>query len=167
MNFFEDVCEYFSFMIYNLKEDMNIDKYNEYMLSFEDDKNFALNYQAKNISQYLYIKAKWKCENIYYYIYKNNTEPELLDNITQKCILPQSFKLTFEENNNYYIKISIKNNGNKMVRMIFYYLNNTKDIIEIKDSLTDIKYGYTVFKGYNIYGPTYKIFFYKYRKYIN
>ena len=159
MNFFEDVCEYFSFMMYNLKEGMDIGNYNDYMLSFEGDKNFTLNYPDKNFSQYLYIKAKGRCEYINYCIYKDNTEQELIDNKTIKCALPQSLNFDLEENNKYYIKISIKNKGYNIVRMVFYYLNNTKDIIEIKDSLTDIKYGYTAFKGINIYGPTYKYFF--------
>jgi len=46
-----------------------------------------------------------------------------------------------------------------MIRFVIYFLDNMKNIIPIKDHLTDIKYGDTSFNGVNIYGPVYFYFF--------
>ena len=157
MNSYRDEYKYLSFMMYNIKEYLDIGKYNEYILLFEESKNIILNYNAKNINQYLYIESKGNCEFISYYIYKNNTRPELIEEINNRCILIQKFITLFNESDNYYINMTI--NTNKIVRIVLYYLNNNKYIIPVKDVLTDINYGYLSLHGVNIEVPDYKFFF--------
>ena len=43
MNIYKDEYKYLSFMMYNIKEYMDIGKYNDYILSFEGDKNITFN----------------------------------------------------------------------------------------------------------------------------
>ena len=45
-------------MMYNLKEYMDIEKYNDYIIAFEGDRDIVSNYPDKNITQFFYIKAK-------------------------------------------------------------------------------------------------------------
>ena len=52
------------------------------MLAFKKGRNFTLNYPAKNITKYLYIDTKGICVNITFDVYNNNSEPELVNNIT-------------------------------------------------------------------------------------
>ena len=158
MNSYEDKYKYLCFMMYNLKEYIDIGKYNEYILAFQGDKNIIFNYPAKNITQYLYLTIKGKCEYINYEIYENNTKQELVYNITEKCGEPSSFNELFKENNNYYINISLINDNNNIIRIVLYFLDNDKDIIPIKDHLTDIQYGDTSFRT-NYYGSIDKYFF--------
>ena len=157
MNSYRDEYKYLSFMMYNIKEYLNIGKYDEYIFAFEANKNIILNYPAKNISQYLNIESRGICEFISYYIYKNNTKPELVKEINKTCFFSDSFGILFNESNNYYINITI--NTIQIVRMVLYYLDNNKHIIQVKDILTDLDYGYISFRGGNIYGPEYKYFF--------
>ena len=158
MNSYEDIYKYLSFMMYNLKDFLDLGKYNEYILALEGNKNIILNYPAKNITQYLYIETKSRCENITYFIYKNNIEPELVENITNKCYwFSDNIKISFIKNNNYYVNISI--NSKSMNRMELYILDNDKGIRPIKDHLTDIKYADLSFKGEGISGPNYQYFF--------
>ena len=135
MNSYRDEYKYLSFMMYNIKEYLNIGKYDEYIFAFEANKNIILNYPAKNISQYLNIESRGKCEFISYYIYKNNTKPELVKKINKTCFFSDSFGILFNESNNYYINITI--NTIQIVRMVLYYLDNNKHIIPVKDILTD------------------------------
>ena len=158
MNSNENNYKYLSFMIYNIKEYMNIGKYNDYLLYFKGNKDIILNYPSKNISQYLYFQTNGRCDNITYNIYLNNTKSELNDSIINKCDSLHSFNLLFIENNNYYIEISIKSH-NEIVRMELYYLDNDKDIKEIKNHLTDIKCGYSCRKDDYYEHPTYKYYF--------
>ena len=51
MNSIEYEYKYLSFMIYNLKENMNIEKFDDYMLACEGSRNFILNYPVKNITK--------------------------------------------------------------------------------------------------------------------
>ena len=64
MNSYEDIYKYLSFMMYNLKDFLDLGKYNEYILALEGNKNIAFNYPAKNIHQYIYIKRKISIFNI-------------------------------------------------------------------------------------------------------
>ena len=159
MNSYEDIYKYLSFMMYNLKESCDIGKYNDYIFAFEGTKEINFNYPAKNIHHYIYIKRKGKIEYINYSIFKNNTnsDAELVFNYTDRSSLPQYFNVSLLENNDYYIKVSIK--SKYMIRFVIYFLDNMKNIIPIKDHLTDIKYGDTSFDGVNIYGPVYFYFF--------
>ena len=157
MNSYRDEYKYLSFMMYNIKEYLDIGKYNEYILLFEESKNIILNYNAKNITQYLYIESKGNCEFISYYIYKNNTKPELIEEINNRWKKKKKFITLFNESDNYYINMTI--NTNKIVRIVLYYLNNNKYIIPVKDVLTDINYGYLSLHGVNIEVPDYKFFF--------
>ena len=43
MKIYKDEYKYLSFMMYNIKEYMDIGKYNDYILSFEGDKNITFN----------------------------------------------------------------------------------------------------------------------------
>ena len=138
---------------------MDIGKYNDYMLAFNKGRNFTLNYPAKNITKYLYIDTKGTCNNITFDVYNNNSQPELANNITINCFYPRHFTISFEKNNNYYINISVNSNYNRMIRMGFYFLENDKDIIEIKDFNTDIKYVYTSYKYESFFNFTIKYFF--------
>ena len=142
MNSNKDIYKYLCFMIYNIKESLDIGKYkknNDYILAFKGYKDITLNYPAKNISRYFYLKMKGDCYNINYEIYKNN---ESINNITLKQQY-QSLNFSFIENNSYYIKIRINSYLTHIIRFVLYFLDNMKDIVEIKDSLTDIKYGYS------------------------
>ena len=157
MNSYQEEYKYLSFMMYNMKEYLDIGKYNDYIFAFESNKNIIFNYPAKNKTQYLYFGVKGKCERISYHVYKNSSEPELVEEINNTCFLPRSFNLLFNESNNYYINITI--NTTKITRMVLYYLDNDKYIIPVKDILTDLKLGYISFRGVNIYGPEYLYFF--------
>ena len=69
-----DEYKYLSFMMYNLKEYLDISKYSEYILSFEGCKEITFNFLAINFYQYFYKEVKAKYENLSYYFYENNTE---------------------------------------------------------------------------------------------
>ena len=186
MNSNEDINKYLSFMIYNIKESLDIGKFkknNDYLLAFKGYRNITLNYPAKNIPQYFYLKMKGECYSIAYDIYKNN---ELVYNITLTKQF-QSLNFSFIENNSYNIKIRIKSYLTHITRFVLYFLDNMKDIIEVKDPLTDIKYGYTdsgessktikyyfinienvpknEFISYHIFEPFNTLFYKKYLKY--
>jgi len=125
------------------------------MLAFKKGMNFTLNYPAKNITKYLYIDTKGICVNITFYVYNNNSEPELVNNITIDCFYHNYFNISFEENNNYFINISVNSSYNRMIRMGFYFLEIDKDIIEIKDFNTDIKYIYTSYESLSSFTTKY------------
>ena len=156
--------KYLSFMMYNLAEYLDINKYNEYILAFEGGKEVILNYPAKNITQYFYIEVKgryeykYEYETLLYYFYQNNTEPILIKNENGTTYPVKTYEGLFKENNNYYIKLSFKD-FNKMIRIVIYILDNNKNIIEVKELEKDIQYGYTSFRSGINYGPTYRFFF--------
>ena len=112
-NWFEDEYKYLSLMIYNLKEYMDISKYNEYMLAFNGSKNIIINYPYKNISKYLYIEDKGTFKYIEYDIYINNTESKFEKTIRTYSDSPNNFNIPLEENNNYYINITINSDKKK------------------------------------------------------
>ena len=160
MNSFEYEYKYLSFMIYNLKENMNIGKYDDYMLACEGSRNFILNYPVKNITKYLTIETRGYCYNIIIMFYNNNDiKPELIYNITQRCYNVQYLNLTFIENNNYYINISVNSTNNRIVRLLFYLLDNDKDILEVKNNKSVLKYSYVSFISSSLYGVTNRAFF--------
>ena len=130
---------------------MDIGKYDDYMLAFNKGRNFTLNYPAKSITKYLYIDTKGTCNDITFDIYNNNSEPKLVNNIIIDCFKPNHLKISLERNNNYFINISVNSNYYRMIRMGFYFLENDKDIIEIKDFNTDIKYASFSSKDRSIY----------------
>ena len=145
MNSYEDKYDYLNFFIYNSKEYWNIGNYEtnqEYIFSFEKDKEITLTYPAKNITQYLHLSIRGDCEGITYILYENNTFPERISRNDHDCRANHYNTLTFLKNNNYYIHLSFTSDKNKILRFIFYFLTNKKDIIEINDYCTDIKYGY-------------------------
>ena len=67
--------------------------------------------------------------------------------------------LTFIENNDYYINISIHSINNRIVRLLFYLLDNDKDILEIKNNKSVLKYSYVSFISSSLYGTTNRAFF--------
>ena len=155
MNSYEDKYDYLSFMIYNSEEYWDIGKLEinqEYILAFEKDKDIIFTYPSKNITQILYLSIIGDCDEISYAIYKNNTEPESIDKVIHYCYENHYKILTLTRNNNYYIKLSFVNDRNKILRFIFYFLTNKKNIIEIKDYRTDMKYGYASYLNGDIEG---------------
>lgn len=48
MNSYQEEYKYLSFMMYNMKEYLDIGKYNDYIFAFESNKNIIFNYPAKN-----------------------------------------------------------------------------------------------------------------------
>ena len=151
--------KYLCFMMYNSEEYIDISKYNEYILSFYGDREIILNYPSRNKSQYFYIEIKGSCENISYHEYLNNSKPELLDNNTETCYFVGNYYYGFfEKNNSYFIKLSFINT-NKTIRILLYYFNNNKYIVEVDDPETVLKYGYTNFKNQYIYGEDDQYFF--------
>ena len=160
MNSFEYNYKYLSFMIYNLKENMNIGKYDDYMLSFRSSKNFTFIYQAQNITKYLNIEARGNCDDIIYNFYNNNEiKPELIFTTTKNCSLIQYLNLTFLENNNYSLNIIVNSNNDKLVRMLFYFLDNDKYIKEVKSNNVEIKYSYVGFRIQTLPVVTDRFFF--------
>ena len=146
MNLYEDMYDYLSLMIYNSEEYWNIGNFEtnqEYILALQKSKEIILTYPSKNITQRLYLRPKGACDGITYTIYKNNSEPEFVSKINLNCQTFMEKTITFEKNNNYYIHLSFTNNYKGFLRFIFYFLSNDKDIFEIKDFRTDIKFGYS------------------------
>ena len=151
MNSYEDKYDYLSFMIYDTEESWNIGNLEinqEYLLAFEDDKEITFTYPAKKITQFFYINIKGECEELYYELYNNNTEQFIIQK-THLCNNNHYNKLAFVRDNNYYMKFKFTSNKKKILRIAFYFLTNKKDIFEIKDHRTDIKYAYTSYKNGN------------------
>ena len=143
MNSFEYQYKYLSLMIYNLKENMNIGKYDDYMLSFKGGKNFVLSYPAQNITKYLIMKARGYFDNIIYSVYDNNKiKPELIFNTSKNYSSFQYLNLTFMENNKYSINILVNSSNDKIVRLLFYFFDNDKNIMKVKSNKVEIKYSY-------------------------
>ena len=146
MNSYEDKYDYLSFMIYNSVEYLDIGNFqqnNEYILALEKDNEFILNYPAKDVTQYLYIYRKGDCDEISYALYKNNSAQELVEKITDNCFENKYHILTLLRNTNYYIKLTFQNTiSYKIFRLVLYILTNKKNIKEINDYKTSMKYGY-------------------------
>ena len=70
--------KYFCFMMSNSEESVDLSKYNEYNLAIEGSRDIIFDFPATNIINFFYIELKADCENLTYYLYKNNTEPELI-----------------------------------------------------------------------------------------
>ena len=146
MNSYEDKYDYLSFTMYNTEDYWNIgnlETNQEYLLVFEDDKEITFTYPAKKITQYFHISIKGECEELYYELYKNNTNPESVTSIRHQCNFNHYNNAVFLRDNNYYMNLKFASNKKKILRIVFYFLTNKKDIFEIKDHKTDIKYAYT------------------------
>ena len=152
MNSYKEEYKYLSFMMYNSEEYIDITKHNDYIFAFEGDQEIIFNYPTQNFAQSFYIEVEGECENINYYLYKNNTEPELEASKTGQCSLTfNKYQDLLEKDNNYFIKFSVENK-NKMIRFLLYFLDNEKNIEVVNDSEVDIKYSYTNFKKEDSFG---------------
>ena len=163
MNSYEEQYDYINFMIYNTEEYWNIGEFElnkEYPFALIDDKDIILTYPAKDITQQLYIHAKGDCDEIYYSLYKNNSEEESIDKIYDNCNENQFHMISFIRNNNYYLKLSFQNNQKyKIFRLVLYFLTNKKNIKEINDFKTDINYAYTSFLAKKVYSVDQRYYF--------
>ena len=142
MKYYEDEYDYLSFMIYNSKEKWNIGNFEpnkEYIFGLERDREITLIYPAKNITQDLHLSIRGPCDDITYTIYRNNEET---GKTSHDCKENHYKTLTFVKNDNYEIHLSFRNENEIILRFVFYFLTNKKNIFEIKDFRTDIKYGY-------------------------
>ena len=163
MNSYEDKYDYLSFMIYNSFEYLDLGNFQqneEYVFAFQKDNEFVLNYPAKNVTQYLYIYSKGDCDQISYTLYNNNSAEKVIDEIIDNCFEKKYYTLTLLRDNNYYIKIKFQNTLKyKIFRLVLYILTNKKNIKEINDYKTSMKYGYVSSINSRDTSSDYKYFF--------
>ena len=146
MNSYEENYDYLNFILYNTKEHWDIGSFDlteEYVMAFEQDKEIILTYPLKDITQQLYINTKGECDEITYTLYNNDTG-ETVKSINDNCFKNQNQNIAFVRGSSYYLKISFKKSStNKIFRLVLYFLTNKKNIKEINDYRTSLKFGYT------------------------